>query len=70
MVTPERPLHVLEMDIKSKWTTPNRRNGYILTVTDTFTPSPALAGGLCMTQHRITYAWDQVMRHHLQPAVC
>ncbi|MBK6550823.1 MAG: hypothetical protein IPG11_10500 [Flavobacteriales bacterium] len=32
MVTPERPLHVLEMDIKSKWITRDRRNGYILTI--------------------------------------
>ena len=37
VVTPERPLHVLEMDIKSKWIVRERRNGYILTIMDTFT---------------------------------
>lgn len=69
VVTPERPLHVLEMDIKSKWITRDRRNGYILTILDTFTRQALYRqAGLCMTQHQVTHAWDQVIKHHLQPA--
>lgn len=69
VVTPERPLHVLEMDIKSKWITSERRNGYILTILDTFTRQALhWQAGLCMTQHQITQAWDQVIKQHLQPA--
>lgn len=69
VVTPERPLHVLEMDIKSKWITRDRRNGYILTILDTFTRQALhWQAGLCMTQHQITHAWDQVIKYHLQPA--
>ena len=69
VVTPERPLHVLEMDIKNKWITRERRNGYILTILDTFTRQALYwQAGLCMTQHQVTYAWDQVIKHHLQPA--
>jgi transposase InsO family protein len=69
VVTPERPLHVLEMDIKSKWVTSERRNGYILTIQDTFTRQALhWQAGLSMTQHQVTHAWDQVIKHHLQPA--
>jgi putative transposase len=69
VVTPERPLHVLEMDIKSKWVTGERRSGYILTILDTFTRQALhWQAGLCMTQHQVTHAWDQVIKHHLQPA--
>ena len=69
VVTPERPLHVLEMDIKSKWITSERRSGYILTILDTFTRQALhWQAGLCMTQHQVTHAWDQVIKHHLQPA--
>jgi putative transposase len=69
VVTPERPLHVLEMDIKSNWITRERRNGYILTILDTFTRQALhWDAGLCMTQHQVTHAWDQVIKKHLQPA--
>lgn len=69
VVTPERPLHVLEMDIKSKWVTGERRSGYVLTILDTFTRQALhWQAGLCMTQHQVTQAWDQVIKHHLQPA--
>ena len=69
VVTPERPLHVLEMDIKSKWIARERRSGYILTILDTFTRQALhWQAGLSMTQHQVKYAWDQVIKHHLQPA--
>jgi len=69
VVTPERPLHVLEMDIKSKWLTGERRSGYILTILDTFTRQTLhWQAGLSMTQHQVTQAWDHVIRRHLQPA--
>jgi len=69
VVTPERPLHVLEMDIKSVWITRERRSAYILTILDTFTRQALhRQAGLSMTQHQVTQAWDHVIRHHLQPA--
>ena len=69
VVTPERPLQVLEMDIKSKWITRERRSGYILTILDTFTRQALhWQAGLCMTQHQVTQAWDHVINQYLQPA--
>jgi len=71
VVTPERPLHVLEMDIKSKWITGERRNGYILTILDTFTRQALhwQAGmSIRRTADQVKHAWDQVIKNHLQPA--
>ncbi len=69
VVTPERPLHVLEMDIKSKWITRERRSGYILTILDTFTRQALhWQAGVSMTQHQVKQAWDHVIKQHLQPA--
>ena len=71
VVTPERPLHVLEMDIKSKWITGERRNGYILTILDTFTRQALhwQAGmSIRRTADQVKHACDQVIKNHLQPA--
>lgn len=69
MVVPERPLHVLEMDIKSAWCTRERRQAYILTILDTFTRQALYHGAaLSMTRHQVKAAWDQVIEEHLQPA--
>ena len=69
VVTPERPLHVLEMDIKSVWITKERRHAYILTILDTFTRQTLhWQAGMSMTQHQVKQAWDHVIVQHLQPA--
>lgn len=68
-VTPERPLHVLEMDIKSAWCTRERRQAYILTILDTFTRQALhYSAALTMTRHQVKAAWDHVIEKHLQPA--
>src|SRR5690606_13161636 len=69
VVTPARPRHVLEWDIKSKWLTGERRSGYILTILDTFTRQALYwQAGLSVTQHQVTHAWDQENKDHLKPA--
>lgn len=69
VVTPERPLHVLEMDIKSAWVPKDRRRAYILSIEDTFTRRILhWQAGFSMRQHHVQQAWDQVIEHHLQPA--
>jgi transposase InsO family protein len=68
-VAPQRPLELLEMDIKSAWCTRERRQAYILTILDTFTRQALLhSAALSMTRHHVKYAWDQVIEQHLQPA--
>ena len=68
-VAPQRPLELLEMDIKSAWCTRERRQAYILTILDTFTRQALHhSAALSMTRHQVKYAWDQVIEQHLQPA--
>jgi putative transposase len=68
-VAPERPLEVLEMDIKSVWCTRERRQAYILTILDTFTRQALHhSAALSMTRHQVKAAWDHVIEQHLQPA--
>jgi len=69
IVIPERPLQVLEMDIKMVWVTSIRRHAYILTIIDTFTRAVLhWRVGLQMTQHQVKLAWDDVIVNHLQAA--
>ena len=71
VVTPERPLHVLEMDIKSKWITGELCNGYIPTILDTFTRQALhwqAAMSIRRTADQVKHAWNQVIKNHLQPA--
>ncbi len=68
-VAPERPLEVLEMDIRSAWCTRERRQGHILTILDTFTRQALHhSAALSMTRHQVKAAWDHVIEQHLQPA--
>lgn len=68
-VAPERPLQVLEMDIKSAWCTRERRQAFILTILDTFTRQALhYSAALSMTRHQVKAAWDHVVQEHLQPA--
>lgn len=68
-VAPSRPLEVVEMDIKVKWTAEQRRNVYILTILDTFTRLPlAWKAGYSMTKAQVKAAWTEVILNHLQPS--
>ena len=69
IVSPERPLHVLEMDIKMVWVTEHRRHAYILTIIDTFTRVTLhWRVGYQMKKEEVQLAWQQVIEDHLQPA--
>ena len=67
IVAPERPLQVLEMDIKMVWVTEHRRHAYILTILDTFTRAALYwCVGYCMKEQRVKQAWCYVIEHYLQ----
>jgi len=69
IVTPERPLEVLEMDIKMVWTTQYRRHAYILNIIDTFTRMVLYwTVGYEMRQAQVKHAWQHVIENYLQPA--
>ena len=68
IVTPSRPLEVLEMDIKMVWVTEHRRHAYILTIIDTFTIYALhWSVGYQMKEFQVREAWDQVIIRYLQP---
>lgn len=68
-VVPERPLQVLEMDIKTVWLAQYRRHAYILNIIDTFTRRALYwSAGYQMRQEQVKHAWRQVIEQHLQPA--
>lgn len=67
-VTPERPLHVLEMDIKMVWLVEHRRHAYILNIIDTFTRMVVYwSVGYQMRQAQVKQAWEEVIEAYLQP---
>lgn len=69
IVTPERPLQVLEMDIKLAWVEQDKRNVYILTIIDTFTRVVLhWSMGYQMRWAQVKATWEQVIVTHLQPA--
>lgn len=68
-VMPERPLQVLEMDIKYMWIQQARRYAFIFTIIDTFTRMVLnWRVGFQMKSHHIKDAWEYVIIHYLQPA--
>lgn len=68
-VIPERPLEVLEMDIKYVWIAQARRHAYILTIIDTFTRFVLhWHVGFFMKSADVKNAWEQVIINYLQPA--
>lgn len=68
IVVPERPLQVLEMDIKMVWVTEHRRHAYILTILDTFTRFALYwSVGYMMKQQQVKQAWHYIITHYLQP---
>ena len=68
VVSPEKPLHVLEMDIKMVWVAEYRRHAYVLNIIDTFTRSILYwSVGYQMRQKQIRHALSQVIEKYLQP---
>ncbi len=69
IVTPDRPLTLMEMDIKSVWTAEHRRNAYTLTIIDTFTRVVLFrTTGYTMKATQVKKAWEYVIIHYLQHA--
>ena len=69
IVTPEKPLTLMEMDIKSVWTAELRRNAYTLTIIDTFTRVVLYrTTGYTMKATQVKAAWEYVIINYLQPA--
>ena len=67
-VCPDRPLEVIEMDIKMVWVTEHRRHAYILTIIDTFTRHVLhWTVGYQMKQNQVKNAWLKVIEDYLQP---
>lgn len=64
---PERPLTLMEMDIKMIWVEEYRRYAYNLTILDTFTRVALYwTVGYHMKWEQIREAWTWVIEHHLQ----
>ncbi len=69
IVIPERPLEVLEMDIKMVWVTQHRRHAYILNIIDTFTRVVLYwTVGYQMKQAQVQQACQSIIEEYLQPA--
>ena len=68
IVSPEKPLHVLEMDIKMVWVAEHRRHAFVLNIIDTFTRSILYwSVGYQMRQGQIRHALGQLIDKYLQP---
>ena len=66
---PDRPLALLEMDIKMFWVEERRRHAFVLTIIDTFTRvTLAYEVGYSMKWKTVAKAWEEVIMQHLQPA--
>lgn len=67
-VSPERPLEVLEMDIKFQWVVEFQRYAFILTVIDCFTRKVHYwSVGYSIKQTQIKAAWEHIIVNDLQP---
>ncbi len=70
-VLPEKPLHVLEMDIKFVWVEEFRKHAYILTVIDTFTRMVLnYIVKYSIMQDDVKQVWTHIIINHLQPNNC
>lgn len=66
---PDRPLALLEMDIKMFWVEEHRRHAFVLTIIDTFTRVIlAYEVGYSIKWTTVARAWEEVITQHLQPA--
>jgi len=70
-VLPEKPLHILEMDIKFVWVEQARKHSYVLTIIDTFTRLILYhTVALSITKKEVKQAWEHIIKNHLQPNDC
>lgn len=70
-VLPEKPLHILEMDIKFVWIEQARKHSYILTIIDTFTRLTLYhTVEFSITKNDVKKAWEHIITEHLQPNDC
>lgn len=68
-VRPQRPLTVLEMDIKYFWVHGVRKYAFVLTILDTFTRyALKWEVGYQMKAVQVKEAWEYVIANYLQPA--
>jgi transposase InsO family protein len=67
-VTPNKPLEVIEMDIKYVWISGARKYAFVLTVIDTFTRYVLdYSVGYSMTSLQIQQSWEYIISTHYQP---
>jgi transposase InsO family protein len=69
IIAPDRPLSMLQMDIKHFWIVRDRRSAYVLTVLDTFTKETlGYHIGFHVTSKEVKQLWDKIISDHLEPA--
>ena len=69
IVTPSKPLELIEMDIKYVWIEQEKRYAFILNIIDTFTRHILYwSVDFQMKSTDVKIAWEQVIKEHLQPA--
>ena len=67
-VSPERPLEVLEMDIKFQWVNEHNRYAFILTVIGCFTwKTLHWTVAYSIKQEQVKEVWEQIIADYLQP---
>lgn len=70
-VFPEKPLHVLEMDIKFVWIEQHRKHAYVLSVIDTFTRFILYhTVKFSIRKEDVRQVWEHIIVSHLQPNNC
>lgn len=68
VLTPEKPLTLLEMDIKYFWIADQRRYAYVLTIIDTFTRYVLdWRLGYTMKTYQVKEVWEKIIINYLQP---
>ncbi len=67
VLTPEKPLTLLEMDIKYFWVAGDKRQAYVLTIIDTFTRYVLdWRVGFTMKSYQVKEVWEKIIINYLQ----
>jgi putative transposase len=67
-VCPNKPLQILEIDIKYVWINGTKKYAFVMTIIDTFTRVVLhWRAGYQMTQHQVKDSWEYVIVKYLQP---
>lgn len=68
VICPDKPLQLLEMDIKYFWIQESKRYAYVLTIIDTFTRAVLeWTVGFTMKSFQVKQIWEKVIINYLQP---